>query len=56
MTEAIRDYPELKAVAGEIAKATGDMINAGAVAVSSDMPYKARYILEEVIKLLQEAV
>jgi hypothetical protein len=49
-------YPELNAVAKEIAKDVAKQINAKVQRVKSETPYKAQYVLEELIKILQEAV
>lgn len=49
-------YPELEKIAQEIAEETAKQINKKALNVQSKMPYKAKYVLEEVIKILQEAV
>lgn len=52
----IQTYPELQKIAKDIAKQTGALINNKVKNVESEMPYKAQYVLEELIKILQEAV
>lgn len=52
----IKGYPELKAVAKEVAKKVGEEINSAVMDIESEMPYKAKYVLEEVIKILQAHV
>jgi len=50
------EYPELDEVAIRIADSVAKEINKVAPGIESEMPYKAQYILEEVIKDLQERV
>ena len=49
-------YPELDIVVNELANEACYMINKKVYTVESSMPYKAQYVLEELIKKLQEAV
>jgi hypothetical protein len=49
-------YPELYAIAQKIAVEVGDKINKEATKITSKMPYKAQFILEELIKILEKAV
>jgi hypothetical protein len=52
----LKNYPELDKIAKDIAKKTGDLINKSVRNVKSEMPYKAQYVLEEVVKILKEAI
>jgi len=52
----IQTYPELQKIAKDIAKQTGALINNKVKNIESEMPYKAQYVLEELIKILQAAV
>lgn len=49
-------YPELKTIAESIADATIKAINAAVQRVESEMPYKAQWVLEETIKILESRV
>jgi hypothetical protein len=49
-------YPELMAIAEKIAEDTIHAINAAVKDVESVMPYKAQWVLEETIKILEDAV
>jgi len=49
-------YPELDKIAQKIANDTGKNINKSVQNVKSEMPYKAQYVLEEVIKHLESMV
>lgn len=49
-------YPELRDMVGPIAKTICEAINKAAGGVDSKMPYKAQWLLEEVIKELQSRV
>ena len=49
-------YPELDKIAEKLADQTIRLINKEAHKVKSEMPYKAQYILEELIRHLEEAV
>lgn len=52
----IKKYPELDKIADKIAYETLTTINSSVERVKSEMPYKAQYVLEEVIKMLKERV
>lgn len=54
--EASGKYPELDKLVEIIADEVSENINAKIEAVESKMPYKAQYVLEEVIKNLQARV
>lgn len=49
-------YPELDKLAEEISGIVGREINRRVRNVTSKMPYKAQYVLEEVIRHLEEQV
>ena len=49
-------YPELDKIATDITQTTVTLCNLLTAQVKSEMPYKAQYVLEEVIKKLQERV
>jgi hypothetical protein len=49
-------YPEFKPLVEEIVHAVVTKINAEARKIQSEMPYKAQFTLEEVIKELQDRV
>jgi hypothetical protein len=49
-------YPELKEIAKKIALETCKQINDQTEGLNSKMPYKALYVLEEVIKILEAKV
>jgi hypothetical protein len=49
-------YPELDEISKDLADAVSMEINKRTAAVTSEMPYKAQYVLEELIKLLQQKV
>jgi hypothetical protein len=49
-------YPELDIIVNELVNETCCMINQKICYIESKMPYKAQYILEELIKKLQERV
>lgn len=49
-------YPELDKIALKLARQVGTMINKEVKNVESEMPYKAQYVLEELIRHLEEAV
>lgn len=51
-----RQYPELYEVAMRLANEVCRKINLEARSVESAMPYKAQFILEEMIKILEERV
>jgi hypothetical protein len=52
----ISDYPELDVIAIAIANQVFLSINTKSTQVTSTMPYKHQYILEEIIALLQAQV
>jgi len=56
MNSFIKEYPELMKIARKIAKQTIETINKESKTVDSKMPYKAQFILEEIIKILEESV
>ena len=47
-------YPELDGIARSVVNDVARSINRGVSATLSKMPYKAQYVLERVIELLQE--
>lgn len=49
-------YPELETIADELADDVARNINARVREVDSEMPYKAQYVLEVLIRLLEERV
>ena len=49
-------YPELDEISSDLAYEVPLEINKRTAAVTSAMPYKAQYVLEELIKLLQQKV
>lgn len=49
-------YPELQKIAKDLAFKFLEEINNSTKDVESDMPYKEQYVLEEVIKILNENV
>ena len=49
-------YPELYEIARRVARETGERINREVRGVKSEMRYKARFVLEEVIAIMTEAV
>ncbi len=49
-------YSELKDISTKLANEVLGKINIAAENVNSEMPYKSQYILEELIKILQESV
>ena len=51
-----KQYPELDEIARDIAQEIGRMINGSVVKIESEMPYKAQYVLEEIIRHLEAAV
>jgi hypothetical protein len=58
VSESLNDpkYPELDEIAEELASEFSAIINNRTRNISSEMPYRAQYVLEEVIKKLQERV
>lgn len=49
-------YPELDKLAKKIGKDVATQINKETSRVKSEMPYKAQYVLEELIEILQKLV
>ena len=49
-------YPELRKIADKIADETAEKINKEVKDVKSKMPYKAQWVLEEVVKDLEERI
>lgn len=49
-------YPELDKLATKIAKNIGDEINKEAIKIKSKMPYRERYVLEKIIRILEKAI
>lgn len=56
VVEGTDKYPELTAIAKKLSESVARQINDLTKDVKSEMPYKAKYVLEEVIKLLEEKV
>lgn len=56
MMTMMTKYPELTKVANELATQVLQAINKQAPEIESEMPYKAQFILEEVIKILKSHV
>ena len=54
--DVIKKYPELDEIATNIVLITVSEINNMTRNIESEMPYKAQYVLEEVIKKLEELV
>jgi hypothetical protein len=52
----LKRYPEFTPLVDKVVRAAVQMINAEAGKVQSEMPYKAQFTLEEVIRELQERV
>ena len=52
----LKRYPEFKPLVDKVVRATLTAINAEASKVQSEMPYKAQFTLEEIIRELQERV
>jgi len=50
------EYPELRKIVDEMTKSVAKDINKKVKNVDSEMPYKAQWVLEELIKNLQELV
>jgi hypothetical protein len=55
-TQEEEKYPELRKIAWQIARDTATRISKEANEVESEMPYKAQWILEEVVDVLKEAI
>jgi hypothetical protein len=56
LAAAKKGYPELDAIAERVASAACRNINEGINGVESEMPYRAQYVLEKTIELLQKRV
>lgn len=56
LNEASGKYPELDRIAKQLASKVTKMISDETRNVNSKMPYKAQYVLEELIKHLEDAV
>ena len=56
MATKTEKYPELNQIARQVANETCKAINAAVPGVESKMPYKAQWVLEEVIEILQARV
>ena len=54
--DVIKKYPELDTIANEMACETLAKINAKTRDIKSEMPYRAQYVLEELIKHLEACV
>jgi hypothetical protein len=52
----LKRYPEFKPLVDKLVHAVCRQINAEANAIKSEMPYKAQFTLEEVIRELKERV
>ena len=52
----MKKYPELEKLAMKLAKDLGNEINRKTENLKSDMPYKAQYVLERIIEILEKAV
>lgn len=49
-------YPEFKELANDLADEVLRKINKEAKKIESEMPYKSQFVLEEVIKILEDRV
>ncbi|MBM3201801.1 MAG: hypothetical protein FJZ56_05280 [Chlamydiae bacterium] len=49
-------YPELRKIADKIADDTAEKINKEVKDVKSEMPYKAQWVLEEVVRDLENRI
>jgi hypothetical protein len=56
MSDIIKKYPELDEIATEIARKVLSQCNTKTRDVKSEMPYKAQYVLESIIEILEERV
>ncbi len=54
--QIIKHYLELDNIAMEIAKNAGNIINTLTHKIESKCPYKAQYVLEKLIEILEQAV
>ena len=51
-----KKYPELDKISKDISRLVGDEINKRTDKVKSEMPYKAQYVLEKLIEILEKSV
>jgi hypothetical protein len=56
MNSIIKKYPELDSIVEIVADNTCNLINRLTQDVKSEMPYRAQYVLEEVIEILKSRV
>jgi hypothetical protein len=56
LTESQEEYPELRKIADKIADDTAERINKEVKDVKSKMPYKAQWVLEEVVRDLENRI
>jgi len=54
--EVVKEYPELFSIVAELRNKIAVDINTKVLKVQSSMPYKAQYVLEELIKELKKMV
>jgi hypothetical protein len=53
---SVEEYPELRKVANKIANDTAAKINKEVKDIKSEMPYKAQWVLEEVVRDLEDRI
>jgi hypothetical protein len=51
-----KKYPELRKIAWQIARDVASRINKESSKVKSEMPYKSKWILEEVVDVLKDSI
>ena len=51
-----KNYPELRVIVDKLADSVTKQINEAIKHVKSEMPYKSQWVLEELIKELQDRV
>jgi hypothetical protein len=56
ITKSKEEYPELRKIADKIADDTSERINKEVKDVKSKMPYKAQWVLEEVVRDLENRI
>ena len=56
MENAIKKYPELDEIVGKIADDACREINQRIKNIESEMPYRAQYVLEAVVRELQRRI
>lgn len=56
MKKALEQYPEFRPIVLKLASNICHSINQEAILIESKMPYKAQFILEELIKELDDRV